>query len=192
MQLDIAISGQLDPHRLHDAVQKVVNRHPNLAARFTEKFDGPCRSSPPILWRPGGTSNSTATASTSKSSMFAPPNVLRCTTSPASRRFGRVDPHRGGPASVVLTAHHIVMDGWSLPVVLRELFAAITGSGCRHPRRIAALSLGWPIVTLTPRARRGVRCSTVSTTPRWWARRPVGPGGEACLGEGARTDHPRG
>ncbi|EUA66042.1 condensation domain protein [Mycobacterium xenopi 4042] len=79
----------------------------------------------------------------------------------------------------VLTAHHIVMDGWSLPVVLRELFAGYYGSGCRHPRRIAALSLGWPIVTLTPRARRGVRCSTVSTTPRWWARPTGWAGGEA-------------
>ncbi|EUA66041.1 linear gramicidin synthetase subunit D domain protein [Mycobacterium xenopi 4042] len=66
----------------------MIKRHPNLVADSATSSTCPCRSSPPILWRPGGTSNSTATASTSKSSMFAPPNVLRCTTSPASRRFG--------------------------------------------------------------------------------------------------------
>ena len=30
----ITVTGPLDPHRLRDAVHTVVNRHPNLAARF--------------------------------------------------------------------------------------------------------------------------------------------------------------
>ena len=34
MQLDITVTGPLDPHRLHDAVHTVTTRHPNLAARF--------------------------------------------------------------------------------------------------------------------------------------------------------------
>ena len=34
MQLDITVTGPLDPHRLRDAVHTVVNRHPNLAARL--------------------------------------------------------------------------------------------------------------------------------------------------------------
>ncbi|MDT0488653.1 hypothetical protein, partial [Streptomyces doebereineriae] len=32
MQLDVTITGPLDPHRLRDSVRTVVNRHPNLAA----------------------------------------------------------------------------------------------------------------------------------------------------------------
>ena len=34
VQLDLTLSGRLDQHRLRDAVQAVVSRHPNLAARF--------------------------------------------------------------------------------------------------------------------------------------------------------------
>ncbi len=41
VQLDITLSGRLDPHRLRDAVHTVVNRHPNLVARFCEQFDEP-------------------------------------------------------------------------------------------------------------------------------------------------------
>ena len=39
VQLDITVTGPLDQHRLRDAVQTMVNRHPNLAARFSEQFD---------------------------------------------------------------------------------------------------------------------------------------------------------
>ena len=46
MQLDITVTGPLDPHRLRDAVHTVVNRHPNLAARFCEQFDQPVQIIP--------------------------------------------------------------------------------------------------------------------------------------------------
>ena len=39
VQLDITVTGPLDQRRLRDAVHTVVNRHPNLAARFSEQFD---------------------------------------------------------------------------------------------------------------------------------------------------------
>ena len=40
---------------------------------------------------------------------------------------GGVDPHRRKPAPVCATNHHIVMDGWSLPIVLQEIFASYFG-----------------------------------------------------------------
>ena len=46
MQLDITVTGPLDPDRLRDAVHTVVNRHPNLAARFCEQFDQPVQIIP--------------------------------------------------------------------------------------------------------------------------------------------------
>ena len=46
MQLDITVTGPLDPHRLRDAVHTVVNRHPNLAARFCQQFDEPVQIIP--------------------------------------------------------------------------------------------------------------------------------------------------
>ena len=44
----------MTPHRLRDAVQTVVTRHPNLAARFSEKFDEPVQiipADPEAGWR---------------------------------------------------------------------------------------------------------------------------------------------
>ena len=54
VQLDITLSGPLDQHRLRDAVHTVVNRHPNLAARFCQQFDEPVQIIPadPVAgWR---------------------------------------------------------------------------------------------------------------------------------------------
>ena len=54
MQLDITVTGPLDPHRLRDAVHTVVTRHPNLAARFSEQFDEPVQiipADPVAPWR---------------------------------------------------------------------------------------------------------------------------------------------
>src|ERR1700756_5657609 len=46
VQLAITVTGPLDPHRLRDAVHTVVNRHPNLAARFDEELDEPVQLIP--------------------------------------------------------------------------------------------------------------------------------------------------
>ncbi len=46
--------GPLDQHRLRDAVRTVVNRHPNLVARFCEQFDQPVQiipTDPVAPWR---------------------------------------------------------------------------------------------------------------------------------------------
>ena len=54
VQLEIALSGALDPHRLRDAVHMVITRHPHLAARFCDRFDEPVQIIPedPVLaWR---------------------------------------------------------------------------------------------------------------------------------------------
>ena len=46
MQLDITVTGPLDPDRLCDAVHTVITRHPNLAARFCGQFDEPVQIIP--------------------------------------------------------------------------------------------------------------------------------------------------
>ncbi len=54
MQLGITVSGALDPHRLREAVHTVVNRHPNLVARFCEQFDEPVQiipADPKMAWQ---------------------------------------------------------------------------------------------------------------------------------------------
>ena len=54
VQLDITLSGRLDQHRLRDAVQTVVTRHPNLAALFCAQFDEAVQiipANPVVPWR---------------------------------------------------------------------------------------------------------------------------------------------
>src|SRR5689334_9008491 len=54
VQLEITVIGPLDHDRLRDAVRTVVNRHPNLAARFSEQFDQPVQiipADPEPSWR---------------------------------------------------------------------------------------------------------------------------------------------
>src|SRR5271163_3411296 len=53
VQLDIALSGPLDPDRLREAVHTVVVRHPHLVARFSEDFDEPVQvipADPVVPW----------------------------------------------------------------------------------------------------------------------------------------------
>ena len=87
LQLDISVTGPLDPHRLRDAVHTLVNRHPNLAARFCHRFDQSVQIIPAEPQVPGNTSNSTP-MSTSRSSGCAPLSAPRSATSPMSRPSG--------------------------------------------------------------------------------------------------------
>ncbi|MCA2355003.1 condensation domain-containing protein, partial [Mycobacterium intracellulare] len=46
VQLDITVSGALDPQRLRKAVQTVINRHPHIVARFCGDFGQPVQVIP--------------------------------------------------------------------------------------------------------------------------------------------------
>ena len=91
MQLDITVTGPLDPHRLREAVQTVANRHPNLAARFCEQFDQPVQiipADPAAAWQ--YVELDSESMSMTRSSGCAPPNAPRSATSPTRRPFGRL------------------------------------------------------------------------------------------------------
>ena len=112
----------------------VVNRHPNLAARFCDQFDEPVQIIPAIPvapWRyvelgaegldPGVdvdeqiqrvcAAERAAVGDLAGQSAF---RVALIRTAADRHRF-------------VLTNHHIVLDGWSLPILLREIFASYYG-----------------------------------------------------------------
>ncbi|WP_231964968.1 condensation domain-containing protein, partial [Mycobacterium sp. E3339] len=125
MQLDIAVDGSLDPARLHDAVQTVVRRHPNLAARFCPRFDQPVQivlANPSAAWR-YETLDSEEPIQRVRAAERA--SVCELAEEPVFRvaliRTAE-DRHR-----ILLTFHHIVLDGWSLPILLQEIFAAYQG-----------------------------------------------------------------
>jgi non-ribosomal peptide synthase protein (TIGR01720 family) len=130
VQLDITLSGRLDQHRLRDAVQTVVTRYPNLVARFCEQFDEPVQilpADPKLPWRYVDLAGANADLDEQIQQLCAAERAAVCNLAeqPAFRvaliRTAE-DQHR-----FVLTNHHIVLDGWSLPVLLQDLFAGYYG-----------------------------------------------------------------
>ena len=129
VQLDIALAGELDPRRLREAVQAVVSRHPHLVARFDDQFDQSVQVIPvdPVLpWRcveldaahVGGIDVEEQIKQVCAAERAA---VCTLATQPAFRAAlirTATDQHR-----LVLTNHHIVLDGWSMPILLQEIFA---------------------------------------------------------------------
>ena len=129
-QLDISVTGWLDQHRLRDAVHTVVTRHPNLVARFCPQFDEPVQiipADPVAAWRYVELGAEDLDGDEQIQQLCAAERAAVCdlTDQPAFRvaliRIAE-DRHR-----LVLTNHHIVLDGWSMPILLREIFASYYG-----------------------------------------------------------------
>jgi non-ribosomal peptide synthase protein (TIGR01720 family) len=126
VQLDITVTGALDEHRLREAVHTVVTRHPNLAARFCAQFDEPVQiipADPAVPWRYVELDGENLDLDEQIQRVCAAERVAVCDLAdPPAFRAALIrtapDRHR-----FVLTNHHIVMDGWSLPILLGELFA---------------------------------------------------------------------
>src|SRR5271168_1807601 len=130
VQLDITLRGRLDQHRLRDAVHAVVNRHPNLAARFCEQFDELVQiipADPVAPWRYVELGSEDLDADEQIQRVCAAERAAVCDLAhPPAFRVALIriaeDRHR-----ILLTNHHILMDGWSLPILLREIFASYYG-----------------------------------------------------------------
>jgi non-ribosomal peptide synthase protein (TIGR01720 family) len=133
VQLDFTVVGPLDSDRLRKAVSDVACRHPHLVARFCAQFDEPVQvipADPSASWTYvefGATDHLTAPDEGALEQVRAAERTAVCDLegSPAFRvaliRTG-ADQHR-----CVLTLHHIVVDGWSLPILLRDIFAGYYG-----------------------------------------------------------------
>ena len=127
VQLDITLSGRLDQHRLRDAVQTVVNRHPTLAARFCHQEPEPVQVipvNPVVAWSYRDLAGETGDE---QIRLLCAERALVCDLAeqpPFRAALIRTAPdeHR-----LVLTNHHIALDGWSLPVLMAEVFAAYYG-----------------------------------------------------------------
>ncbi|MEW2035176.1 amino acid adenylation domain-containing protein [Streptomyces roseifaciens] len=128
------LTGPLDETALRRAVDAVVQRHPALRAGFDHtSADRPLQTvagQVTVPWTvhdltgtPAGALDAAVDAvetaeATAPFDLTRPP-LLRC----ALLRTGD-ERHR-----LVLTRHHIVMDGWSTPVMLREIISAYAAGG---------------------------------------------------------------
>ena len=196
MQLDITVTGPLDPHRLRDAVHTVVNRHPNLAARFCQQFDEPVQiipADPAAGWRyieldAGGIDvdvdeqiQRVCAAERAAVCDLADPPAFRVALIRTAQ-----DRHR-----CVLTNHHIVLDGWSLPILLQEIFASYHGQ-----RLPAAVPYRRFVTWLADRDLDGAHAAWRQVLAGFDTPTLVGPPDEVgagaarrCLALGARADH---
>jgi amino acid adenylation domain-containing protein/non-ribosomal peptide synthase protein (TIGR01720 family) len=130
MQLGITFTGPLDRHRLREAVHTVVNRHPNLAARFSPRFDEPVQiipADPTVPWQYLELAAEDPDVDGQIQRLCAAERAAVCDLAqqPAFRVALIRTPD--GAHRLVLTNHHIVLDGWSLPILLQEIFASYYG-----------------------------------------------------------------
>ncbi|GAB3578829.1 hypothetical protein GCM10027445_46530 [Amycolatopsis endophytica] len=121
MQLVLRVSGDLDVPRLRDAAADLLRARPNLRAGFTS----------------AGAFVGEETAAEFEVVDATEEDLPRMEREQRERRFAldrppllrfllaRIAP---GEHRLVVTNHHLILDGWSLPLLARELFARYAGT----------------------------------------------------------------
>ncbi|WP_224770473.1 condensation domain-containing protein, partial [Mycobacterium simulans] len=125
VQFALTVSGRLDVDRLHRAVDEVVGRHPHLVARFVwPQADQPVQilpRDPVVPWRYVDLSVAVDLQDQIQRVCAVERGAVCDISDQSPLRVAvicvGVDEHR-----LVLTNHHIVLDGWSMPILLREIF----------------------------------------------------------------------
>ncbi|MFJ6462467.1 amino acid adenylation domain-containing protein [Streptomyces sp. NPDC091387] len=126
----LELDGAVDPERLRGALQLLLDRHPLLRASFRQIPGGEVvqrlAGQVTLPWRQADTAETTLDdvlrADRAERFDLARPPLLRATLVRDGHR------HR-----LLLTLHHIVADGWSVSVLLRELTAAYRGEELPAP-----------------------------------------------------------
>ena len=126
MQFVIDIAGPLDADRLRDSAEAILARHPNLLASFWDTdLPHPVQIVPAAVtlrWRriDGKPTDFEAIAAAERATGFdlADGPLLRFVLVSA-------DPHRH---RLILTVHHLLIDGWSVPILFNELVMLYSGT----------------------------------------------------------------
>ncbi|GAA1855054.1 hypothetical protein GCM10009836_38880 [Pseudonocardia ailaonensis] len=145
-QTVLDVDGPLDPERMREAATALLRRHPNLGAAFVHGRDGVPVQVVEAGVRPGFTvldlrEDSGSAEERVREDRLRPFDMA---VAPLLRFTLMVlgdERHR-----LLVTNHHIVLDGWSLPLVVRDLFDLYAGTAGAPPRpfrdhlaRLAAL-----------------------------------------------------
>ncbi|MFI2689216.1 condensation domain-containing protein, partial [Streptomyces sp. NPDC018584] len=128
LQIVAEVAGDLDPAVLRAAGQALLDRHPNLRAGFRARPDGtPVQIVPQsaeLPWREADLRHLPEAERAAE--------LDRITESERTRRFDLAAPpllrftlvtHGEGRHRFIWTSHHILVDGWSMPLLVKELFA---------------------------------------------------------------------
>ncbi|MFJ6074073.1 amino acid adenylation domain-containing protein [Streptomyces sp. NPDC093065] len=142
VQLELELTGDLDAERLRSAARAVVERHDVLRAGFCQLSTGRLvqyvAGPGPVDWRTADLRDHPADLPrlahedrTRRFDLDAPP-LLRFTLARLADDTWRL----------LFTSHHLLLDGWSSPLFLTDLFTAYAG-GTPAPRRPYADYLAW-------------------------------------------------
>ncbi len=134
VQTRLDLAGSVDSARLRRAAQTVVDRHDNLRAAFVETADGPRQlvpASAEVRWADIDLTGIADPAERERelARRIAVDAATRFDlTRPPLLRFLclRTDAQRW---TLLMTNHHVVLDGWSTPLLVRELLTVYIATG---------------------------------------------------------------
>ena len=208
-QIRLDLDGELNPDRLRQAAQAVLDRHDNLRVAFHhEGLDEPVqvvRAEVRAPWRqddlPAGRRKPTPSRRPTR-------EPFDLTVAPLLRwRLLRLD---AGRQRLILTSHHLLWDGGSVPLVLQEVFVRYAGSALPavvpyrdylrwlHAQDSDTAIIAWrealagamPSLVVSS-SRRGKAAAAVAPGHDPGLRDPARGGGPGPGGDG-RHDHPGG
>jgi amino acid adenylation domain-containing protein/non-ribosomal peptide synthase protein (TIGR01720 family) len=137
MQTILDLEGTLDGQALQVALQALLQRHANLRAAFVyQRLDEPVQvilRTVPLPWQEIDFSELDDATREAESCRFLQEDRSRGfdPTQPPMLRFSliRLSSNR---CRLVLTFHHILLDGWSMSVLIQELFTLYANGGNGH------------------------------------------------------------
>ncbi|WP_431949197.1 amino acid adenylation domain-containing protein [Nocardia lijiangensis] len=131
LQLSVELSGAIDLDRLRRAAQAVLDRHSILRSAFGSSAAGAAvqfvGEGLEVPWRVVDTPD------TDPAAFFIAEQRLGF--DPARAPLLRFTVYRGdfGRTHLVLTAHHILLDGWSMPLLMKDLLISYAADGVSSP-----------------------------------------------------------
>ncbi|NMN94234.1 non-ribosomal peptide synthetase [Antrihabitans stalactiti] len=134
VQATLTLEGAVDAQRLRKAGQGLVVRHENLRVAFVETVDGPRQIVLPEAELPWTEVDLTTIADEDERAL----ELERVVAADASTRFDLTQPPllrftfiRTGADTfkLLLTNHHVALDGWSTPLLVKELLTLYVTSG---------------------------------------------------------------
>ncbi|MFD8493115.1 amino acid adenylation domain-containing protein [Amycolatopsis sp. NPDC059657] len=126
VQVAIDLAGPVDPARLRAAGEALLARHANLRAGFRQRRDGrPVQVCAPDVTLPWSEMD-TSEAEWGRALDIDRFDCFDLAKPPLVRMLlARLGP---GRYRLLLTHHHILLDGWSMPILVRELFELYAGT----------------------------------------------------------------
>ncbi|CAM3620180.1 non-ribosomal peptide synthetase [Smaragdicoccus niigatensis] len=151
VQAILTLSGTVDAHRLQRAAQALVDRNDNLRAGFVETDDGPRQ----IILSHANVGWSEVDLRTQPDPDKRAHMLHRHIEVDAATRFDLTSPPllrltlvrmSDDECKLLLTNHHLILDGWSTPLIVQQLIALYAADGSDRmlpPARSYKSYLSW-------------------------------------------------